>query len=262
MRWKKLANWLPTIPGMTHAAMPFYFEGDIYFSPRDNMHRSHIYRAHFNPRNGKLGAAHKYLEPGTRGSFDDCGAMVSWVQRNGPNVFVYYIGWNVPVTVPFRNCLGLAIDRHKLYGPVCDRDLYNPYGVGSCSASMEYYLSVLGWETHDLQQRPRYHIVKAHPHSIAITFKDAAEYAIARPCVLGDEMWYCYRGAQYRIGYATQEDGVWERKDDEAGITVSVTGFDDTAVCYPHVFDHEGQRFMLYNGNSYGRTGFGLAVME
>ena len=33
-------------------------------------------------------------------------------------------------------------------------------------------------------------------------------------------------------------------------------------ICYPFVFDHKGKRFMLYNGNSYGKTGFGLAEME
>ena len=30
---------------------------------------------------------------------------------------------------------------------------------------------------------------------------------------------------------------------------------------YPFVFDHKGQRFMLYNGNGYGKTGFGMAVL-
>jgi hypothetical protein len=33
-------------------------------------------------------------------------------------------------------------------------------------------------------------------------------------------------------------------------------------VCYPCVFDHGGDRFLLYNGNAYGRTGFGLARLE
>jgi hypothetical protein len=30
---------------------------------------------------------------------------------------------------------------------------------------------------------------------------------------------------------------------------------------YPFVFDHDGERYMLYNGNGYGRTRVGLAVM-
>jgi hypothetical protein len=31
---------------------------------------------------------------------------------------------------------------------------------------------------------------------------------------------------------------------------------------YPFVFDHDGHRYMLYNGNEYGKSGFGLAVLD
>jgi len=30
---------------------------------------------------------------------------------------------------------------------------------------------------------------------------------------------------------------------------------------YAHVFDHKGSLYMLYNGNSYGKTGIGLAIL-
>jgi hypothetical protein len=30
---------------------------------------------------------------------------------------------------------------------------------------------------------------------------------------------------------------------------------------YAFVFDHDGERYMLYNRNGYGKTGVGLAVM-
>jgi len=33
-------------------------------------------------------------------------------------------------------------------------------------------------------------------------------------------------------------------------------------IFYPFVFDHKGKRHMLYNGNDYGKTGIGLAVLE
>lgn len=263
MKWRKLANWQPDIPGFSHAALPFYFEGDVYFSPRDRLGRSHIYRASFSPQKQTMGDPEPYLAPGRKGDYDDYGAMVSWMKRDGPRVLCYFVGWNIPVNIPFRNSIGLAIDQHKLYGPLKDRDLYDPYGVGSCCDGLKYYLSVVGWEKHDLWYRPRYHIVNGYPHSPAITFKDhAKEWAIARPCVIGNEMFYCYRGNQYRIGYATHKDGIWTRKDEEVGIGVSEKGFDDEAVAYPHVFDHEGSRYMLYNGNGYGRTGYGLAILD
>jgi hypothetical protein len=37
-------------------------------------------------------------------------------------------------------------------------------------------------------------------------------------------------------------------------------GWDSEMIEYPFVFEHDGLRYMLYNGNGYGRSGFGLAV--
>jgi hypothetical protein len=76
-------------------------------------------------------------------------------------------------------------------------------------------------------------------------------------------MWYSRRGESYRIGYAESADGLsWERRDAEAGIDVSSAGWDAEMICYPFVFDAEGERWMLYNGNGYGASGIGLAVLE
>ena len=76
-------------------------------------------------------------------------------------------------------------------------------------------------------------------------------------------MWYSHRGSSYRIGYAESNDGIrWQRMDGNCTIDVSGFGWDTDMVEYPHVFDHGGARYMLYNGNNYGKTGFGLAVLE
>ena len=79
-------------------------------------------------------------------------------------------------------------------------------------------------------------------------------------------MFYSFRkgdGGRYRIGYAESDDAfTWDRRDEQAGIDVSPSGWDSDMVCYPYVFDHNGNRYMLYNGNGYGRTGFGLAILE
>ena len=76
-------------------------------------------------------------------------------------------------------------------------------------------------------------------------------------------MWFSCRGRTYRIGYAESADGrSWLRADERAGIGVSESGWDSESIEYPHVFDHGGRRYMLYNGNGYGKTGFGLAVLE
>ena len=55
---------------------------------------------------------------------------------------------------------------------------------------------------------------------------------------------------------------VFKRRDEEVGIDVSPAGWDSAMIEYPYVFDHGGARYLLYNGNDYGREGFGLAVLE
>ena len=73
----------------------------------------------------------------------------------------------------------------------------------------------------------------------------------------------CRRGGSYRIGYAESADGLtWRRLDERAGIDVAPSGWDSDMIGYQFVFDAEGARYMLYNGNGYGATGIGLAVLE
>ena len=67
----------------------------------------------------------------------------------------------------------------------------------------------------------------------------------------------------YRIGYADSADGVrWERKDHLAGIDISGEGWDANMIAYPHVLDWRGQRFLFYNGNGFGKSGFGYATWD
>jgi hypothetical protein len=228
------------------------------------------------------------LQPGQLGEFDDSGAMGSWLSRSGSRVLMYYIGWNLGVTVPFRNAIGVASPvadgrwQRVFSGPIVDRTRDEPHFCASCCVLEEHglwrmwYLACSGWDQHaGAAPRHKYHIRYAESDDgiewrrngiVAIDFADAGEYAISRPCVIRDQgwsMWYSHRGAAYRIGFATSDDGVhWTRRDAEAGIDVSESGWDCDMVEYPFVFAHSGQKMMLYNGNGYGRTGFGLAVLE
>lgn len=98
----------------------------------------------------------------------------------------------------------------------------------------------------------------------------------ALPCVLKIDarfhMFFCYResfdfrkcgGRGYRIGHAWSEDlSNWHRDDDHPLLDVTPGEWDSDMVCYPHVFELDGQIYMLYNGNEFGRFGFGLAVLK
>ena len=85
-------------------------------------------------------------------------------------------------------------------------------------------------------------------------------------------MFFCYRHSTdfrknrdrgYRIGYAYSDDMIeWIRDDENCGITVSEKDWDSEMLCYPHVFDCDGKVYLLYNGNEFGRYGFGIAILE
>src|SRR5438876_315820 len=136
-----------------------------------------------------------------------------------------------------------------------------------------WYVSGTHWEPAAPEPRHYYNIRYADSDNgrtwrrdgrTAIDFEHADEYAFAHPCVIRDpdayRMWYSYRGDTYRVGYAESRDGInWVRLDQHVGIEPSETGWDSEMIEYAHVFDCEGRRYMLYNGNGYGRTGFGLA---
>lgn len=237
------------------------------------------------------------LPIGKVGSFDDSGAMPSWIVDHDNKKYLYYIGWNTGVTVPYRNSIGLAISEdgghtfNKLHdGPILDRTISDPYLCATPCVLIEngiwrmWYLSGVGWKTHDGKVEPYYNIKYAESADginwkrdglICIDFKTPDEGGIARPSVLKDgniyKMWYSYRAGSdyradrsksYRIGYAESLDGLkWTRKDEQVGIDISKTGWDSEMICYPFVMDVNKRRYMFYNGNGFGKSGFGYATL-
>lgn len=300
MRWHKLGHVFSAsgqFPWMqTHAAVPFAepLAGKlvtVYFSSRDARNRSSTGQLVL-----ELGDVPKIIEidsepliaPGKLGCFDDDGAMLSWIERIGTKRYFYYIGWNRGVSVPFRNAIGLAIaegrGRPVRYadGPIVDRTAFEPHFTASSCVLRDgtlwrmWYLSCTGWVASERGPDHYYHLKYAESDDgivwrrngrVAIEYDDSDERAISRPSVLRDgdlwRMWYSCRGGAYKIGYAESMDGIsWNRLDHRAGIGASSSGWDSEMIEYPHVFDHQGRRFMLYNGNDFGKTGFGIAVLE
>lgn len=139
-----------------------------------------------------------------------------------------------------------------------------------------WYLSCCEWRSTPAGPEHRYDIKYATSQDgihwlptaqTCIPLPDAGEHALSRPWVVKDgalyRMWYSHRGAAYRIGYAESEDGiVWERLDHLVGIDIADSGWDSEMIEYPCVFDAEGERYMLYNGNGFGASGIGLAVLS
>ena len=85
-------------------------------------------------------------------------------------------------------------------------------------------------------------------------------------------MYFCYRSSRdfrsnprnaYRVGYAYSRDlKVWHRDDYAGGMPRSDSGWDSEMMCYPSFFKKNSKSYLLYNGNKFGKYGFGLAVLE
>jgi hypothetical protein len=299
MRWRKLG--LVYVPdgqeksAASHAAnpVPVHLGDDLYrvfISTRDAANRSSVNFVDVAisdiPRVTNVGVK-PLLEPGRPGCFDDSGISIGSIVSAGEKWYLYYLGWNLGVVAPWRNSIGIAVgDPHAplfsrfCEGPLLDRTPTDPYSLSyPCVVRIgERWHMWYGSAQRFSSRVPDMRFVIKHASSddgiiwhrdekVALSLI-GADVAMARPWVMVENglfhIWFSRRdrsGKDFRIGYACSKDGIsWERQ--EAGIDVSADGWDSEMICYPCVFDHAGRRYMLYNGNGYGRTGFGLAVME
>ncbi len=299
--WRKLGRiFVPSGEldwARTHAAQPVpeWIDGDIfriYFSTRDDQNRSSIGCVVVDlSAGGKVLdiSAKPVLRPGALGMFDDCGVSIGSIVRAGDTRFLYYMGWNLAVTVPWKNAIGLAIseagapfERWSAF-PVVALDEQDPYSISYPWVIQDegkyrmWYGSNLRWEQNIQNMDGIPHVIRYAESSdaihwekqdlVAIDTSACDDSAASKPCVVRDpglyRMWYCARGRKYRIYCAISQDGLtWRQLGKDEGINVSPDSWDSDMIEYPCVFDHGGQRFLLYSGDDYGRTGFGLAVLE
>lgn len=290
--WARTHVQIPTVDVLSEREL------QIFFSCRDNLNRSLIACMRVDaddPSKIYDIQSRPLLSLGVPGSFDDSGMMPSSVVSYQSVKYLYYIGWNVRNTVPYHNSVGLAIseDGGKTYhryfdGPIMDRTATEPYFCATTCVRIEngvwrnWYLSCTGWDNVAGLMEPRYHLKYAESADginwkregrVAIDYSSISEGGIVRASVCKDDdmyrMWYSYRhqanyrteqASSYRIGYAESCDGlVWKRKDNEVGITTSPQGWDSFMQAYPEVIDVNGRRYMFYNGNGFGESGFGFA---
>jgi hypothetical protein len=280
----------------THAGLPVAQQLDgktyrVYFASRDEQNHAHIGYVEFDirlPTNILHVSSECVLAPGPLGHFDEHGVLPASIVEYEQKLFMYYTGWNRGARQPlWYGTIGLAVseDRgrtfHKISpAPIMARSEFDPCLVASPCVMIDHgvwrmwYVSGFKWEERDGCLHSFYHIKYAEAKDGVQWKRDGlvcidhrpGERNIARPCVMKEngiyKMWYSYNAGQgYRIGYAESLDGyTWTRMDDEVNINVSPSGWDSNALAYPWVFSHEGEKYMLYNGNGFGKEGFGLAV--
>ncbi|MEW6742656.1 MAG: hypothetical protein AB1486_07840 [Planctomycetota bacterium] len=271
----------------------------VYFGTRDRFNRtvtSYVELSATDPQRILHVHDRPVLGLGELGCFDDSGAMSSWIVGREQGKFLYYTGWNRAETVSYRLAIGLAIsvdggvtfERYST-GPLLDRNTEDPCWVAApCVIPVPggwrmYYIACTHWSVVHGHPEPHY-IIKVResedglhwraPGRVCIHYDDFAD-AFARPCVYPREaggfgMLFSYRSARdyrtdktrsYRIGLATSADGLaWERQEDPAGLERSPSGWDSEMMAYTHLLRHAGTSFLFYNGNGFGRSGFGYAI--
>ena len=273
----------------------------VYFTTREHSGMSRIAFADLDradPRRVVRVSEQPLLEIGQPGAFDDSGTLTNFAMTTNGEVRLYYHGYNRRVVVPWGNAIGLAVSadggetfRKAFEGPVIDRTPLEPYfAVGAWIVEDEgkfrlWYSSGLHWKKLADDVLEPIYVIKYGESDDGVTFRRDAltcivplneEEANTRAAVIKRgglfRMWYCFRGSQnfrdgadaYRIGYAESEDGRrWTRKDDEAGIELGAAGdWDGLMQAYPAVLQVDGKLLMFYNGDGFGVSGFGCAVMD
>ncbi|MBO0938140.1 hypothetical protein J2I47_16430 [Fibrella sp. HMF5335] len=215
-------------------------------------------------------------------------------------IWLYYTGWNKSETTHYRLGIGLAISRdggltfeRKFTGPLLDRYIFDQVWVAQPCVMREvqpdgtvrwrmWYLSCTKIEVINGHPEPFYDVKYAESADgmhwnrtgqVCVGYDEFTD-AIGRPTVFKDgdryRMYFSYRSAtnyrtdverSYRMGCAESADGItWTRTDEQTGIERSAEGWDSQMMDYCHIFDHKGQWIMLYNGNGFGASGFGMAV--
>ena len=223
------------------------------------------------------------------------------VVRHGEAILAYTCGWNRRVSVSVDTAIGLARsdDGGRTFarqgtGPVLAASLHEPCLVGDGFVKVidgtfhMWYIFGTGWKRFSDGAAPDrtykighavsvdgVHWVKEEARQI-IADRLGPDESQALPTVIRIDqryhMWFCYRQSSdfrsnrqrgYRIGHAWSDDLVtWQRDDDQIALGIEDGSWDSDMQCYPHVFECDGKAYLLYNGNEFGRGGFGVAELQ
>jgi hypothetical protein len=243
---------------------------------------------------------HTVIQMGALGCYDEHGIFPLNILKDNNKILGFIGGWSRRISVSIETSIGLAVseDNGNTFkrigdGPILTSSLNEPFLVGDPFAlKLEnvfhlWYIYGVHW-INNPENNVKERVYKiGHATSLdTVNWKKTNRQIIsdrlnenecqALPSVVffngSYHMVFCYRQAigfrtnkdsSYRLGYANSFDGMnWKRDDENLGIDVSDNSWDSDMLCYPHVFKYDGKIFLLYNGNEFGKYGFGLAVLE
>lgn len=295
MNWKPLTFF--SFPCYAQTPTPLVLDDlvRVYFSERDGDGKSFISYADLDIDDPTLMLRYsqRILSRGKFGAFDQDGQMPSCAVRRGDGVVLYYSGWLALANGAYHNATGVAVslDGGSAFerahdGPLLDRTPEEPYLAVTphIVGDQMRYIRGTRWEMIDGRLEPIYEIAEAlygfeddrherwHRGGRPLIEPRPWE-CFSRPWFVQSGpvsiLYYSYRSAidyrdgpgAYKIGYAVSGDGnTWTRMDRHFNLPRS--DFDQTMQCYFATFEAKGKLYGVYNGNTFGKHGFGVAICE
>jgi hypothetical protein len=232
------------------------------------------------------------LDIGKPGTFDESGVVPSALYFDGDTLFLYYAGYQLGTKVRFSVLGGLAISKDvgKSFERFSNTPLFErtneellfrvPHSIIKAESGFKIWY---GGGSNFIKGKnkilPSYNIRYLETDDLTKipekgkTFLDinGKEYRLGRPNVFVEDgsykMFYGYSTEEilYKLGYAESNDlsNSWVRKDNELNLPLSKEGWDSEMMAYPsYVKTSTNNRILFYNGNNYGREGFGYALLK
>ncbi|MBY0499336.1 MAG: hypothetical protein K2P74_06970 [Nitrosomonas sp.] len=234
------------------------------------------------------------LDVGAPGSFDDNGVFqTSVVPTQDGRLFMYFVGFELCHRIRYRLLTGLAVSyddgesfKKVKTTPILERSATEmhfrcgPFVSPAVGGGYRmWYVAGGEWEEIDGKTMPVYDIRYAESADginwpeegrVVLSVDREKEHGFGRPYVVQrDNFYQLFYGIRkkipcaYRMGYAESSDGLhWVRKDAEMGLDVSDQGWDSDAIEYAAIVKAGNRTLCFYNGNDFGATGFGVAMLE
>ncbi len=271
----------------------------IYFAVRDEKGYSLPFCIRARVEDDKMSVIGDPIGPlmslGKMGTFDDTGVLPTCIVNNDGEYWMYYIGWTPQSTVPYQLSIGLAISKDGIHferyseAPLMSKSLGEayfltaPYVIKNVNEWVMYYVSCTGWHMLEGRKEPQYSVKKAtskdginwrKEDKLLLEYDEVSE-AFGRPSIVGLPsgelvLFFCYRKllgyrndskTGYRITHAVWDESEqkWLKRYDESMPLGPPGSWDELMACYGHVFEYLGSYWLLYNGNDFGKAGFGYA---
>lgn len=240
------------------------------------------------------------ISKGNLGCFDEHGIFPFNVIRSDNLLMGFIGGWSRRVSVDVETSIGLSVseDGGRTFkrigdGPVLSSTLDEPFMVGdpfvlrSEGGYDMWYIYGTKWILNPKNNVNERVYKIGHAKSIdGINWIKTNRQLIpdvlgvnecqALPTVIFNNniyhMVYCFREAfdfrekikaGYRLGYATSLDGLnWNRKDKDLILEGKDLEWECNMKCYPHLNRINGEVYLFYNGNEFGKKGFGVAKLK